>query len=64
MASSFLPSRSESEIVANFWNNGYLSMPPEAFAQVLNKVERGILDGSLSLPINIDKLTKQIPKGY
>jgi hypothetical protein len=35
-----------------------------AFAQILNKVERGILDGSLSLPINIDKLTKQIPEGY
>ena len=50
--------------MANFWNNGYLSMPPEAFAQVLNKVERGILDGFLSLPINIDKLTKQIPEGY
>ena len=33
------------------------------FTQVLNKVERGILDGSLSLPINIDKLNKQILEG-
>lgn len=56
-------SRSESEVVAIFRNNGYLSMTPETFTQVLNKVERGILDGSLSLPINIDKLNKQILEG-
>ena len=55
-------SKSESEVVAIFRSNGYLSMTPETFTQVLNKVERGILDGSLSLPlpINIDKLNKQI----
>ncbi len=46
-------SRSESDVVSILRNNGYLSMTPEAFAQILNKVERGILDGSLSLPINI-----------
>ena len=57
--------RSESEVVAIFRNNGYLPMTPETFTQVLNKVERGILDGSLSLPlpINIDKLNKQILEG-
>ena len=57
--------RSESEVVANFKNNGYLSMTPETFTHVLDKVERGILDGSLPLPlpiINIDKLNKQIPE--
>jgi len=55
-------SRSESEVVANFKNNGYLSMTPETLTHVLDKVERGILDGSLSLPINIDELTKHIPE--
>ena len=58
-------SRSESDVVAIFRNNGYVSMTPETFTQVLDKMERGILDGSLSLPlpINIDKLNKQILEG-
>lgn len=55
--------KSESEVVTNLKNNGYLSMTPETFNKVLDKVERGILDGTFSLPINIDKLTKQIPEG-
>ena len=57
-------SRSESEVVAILRSNGYLLMTPETFTQVLNKMERGILDGSLSLPINIDKLNRRILEGY
>ncbi len=49
--------------MADFKNDGYLSMTPETFTQVLNKVERGVLGGSFSLPINIDKLITHIPKG-
>jgi len=56
-------SRSESAVVANFKNNGYLPMNPVIFTKVLDRVERGILDGSFSLPIKTDKLTKQIPEG-
>ena len=51
--------KSESEIEASFKHNGYRLMTPETFAKVLDEVERGILDGSVSLPIVIDKIIKQ-----
>ena len=52
--------KSELEIEASLKHNGYLLMTPEKFAKVLDKVERGILDGSVSLPIVIDEIIEQI----
>lgn len=54
---------SESEIKAGLKHDGYLLMTPEQFAELLDKVEQAVLNGSSSLPINIDKLNKQIPEG-
>jgi len=55
--------RSETEVEAGLEDNGYLLMTPEQFAELLDKVEQAVLDGFFSLPINIDKLNKQIPEG-
>ena len=55
-------SRSESEVIANFRNNGYLSMTPETFTHLLDKVERGILDGSVCLPLARSKVMKQLTR--
>ena len=52
--------KSELEIEASLKHNGYRLMTPEKFAKVLDKVERGILDGSVSLPIVIDEIIEQI----
>jgi len=54
--------RSETDIEANLKRNGYLMMALEVFIQALDRVEREILDGSLSLPIKISKITKQITR--
>jgi hypothetical protein len=50
--------RTEPEAEASLKHDGYLLMAPEKLAQLLDKVERAVLDGSLSLPINVDRLTK------
>ena len=54
---------SESAIEAGLKHDGYLLMTAEKFAEVLDKVEQAVLDGSSSLPVNIEKLNKQIPEG-
>jgi len=48
--------KSELDIRAKLQANGYLLMTPEAFIQVLDKAGRGIHRGTISLPIDIDKL--------
>ena len=54
--------RSESEVETSLKYGGYLLMTPDTFAKVLDKVECGILDGSVSLPIDIDEFSKQVPE--
>ena len=39
-------------------------MTPEQFAGLLDRLEQKILDGSFSLPVNIDKLAEQILDGF
>ena len=48
--------KSELDVKVNLQTNGYLLMTPEAFIQILDKAERGIHGGTISLPIDIDKL--------
>lgn len=48
--------KSESDIKAKLQEKGYLVMTPEAFIQILDKVEIRIHGGTISLPITIDKL--------
>ena len=52
--------RSELDIVASLKRNGYLMMTLQVFTQALDKTKSEILDGSLSLPIKISEITKQI----
>ncbi len=54
--------RSETDIEANLKRDGYLLMAPEMFTRALDRVEREILNGTLSLPIKINKLTKRITR--
>jgi len=54
--------KSESDVVASLKRNGYLMMTSEVFTQALNKTKSEILDGSLSLPIKISEITKQITR--
>jgi len=49
--------RKESEVEDSLKSDGYLLMTPEQFAELLDKVESGILDGSYSLPVGIDRLS-------
>jgi len=53
---------SESEIETNLKHGGYLLMTPQVFTQALDRVERDIFDGSLSLPILISEITKRITR--
>ena len=52
--------KTEAEVEASLKGNGYLLMTPEVFAKILEKVEREILDGSVSLPMAIDEVIKRI----
>ena len=52
--------KSESEVEASLKHDGYRLMTPKTFAKVLDKMECGILDGSVSLPIVIDRIIEQI----
>jgi len=52
--------KSEAEVEASLKHSGYLLMTPEKFAKVLDIVKRGIHNGSVSLPIAIDEIIKQI----
>ena len=47
---------SELDVRVNLQANGYLLMTPEVFIQILDKTERGIHKGTISLPMDIDKL--------
>ncbi len=49
--------RKELEVKNSLKYKRYLLMTPEQFAELLDKVESGILDGSYSLPIGIDALS-------
>ena len=53
-------SMSESEVETNMKRDGSLLMSPEEFAELLDKVEREILDGSASLPMAVDEVIKRI----
>ncbi len=50
--------RSEAKIEAGFKEDGYLLMTSETFDKVIDSVESGIRDGSLSLPVKADKLSQ------
>ncbi len=50
----------ESEVKAGLKHDGYLLMTPETFVEVLEKMQCGILDGSMSLPIAVDGVIEQI----
>lgn len=54
--------RSKSDVVASLKRNGYLMMTLQVFTQALDKTKSEILDGSLSLPIKIGEITKQITR--
>ncbi len=49
--------KTESEVETDWKHDGSLLMSPEKFAELLDKVEREILDGSYSLPVGIDRLS-------
>ena len=49
--------KTESEVETDWKHDGSLLMTPEQFAELLDKVESGILDGSYSLPVGIDRLS-------
>ena len=48
--------KSELDVRVNLQTNGYLLMTPDVFIQILDKAERGIHGGTISLPMDIDKL--------
>jgi len=52
--------KTESQVETSLKGNGYLLMPPEVFVKVLEKMEREILDGSVSLPMAVDEVIKRI----
>jgi len=52
--------KTEPEVEMNWKHDGSLLMSPEEFAELLDKVEREILDGSASLPMAVDEVIKRI----
>ena len=54
--------KTEPEVETSWSHDGYLLMAPQVFTQALDKVEREILDGSLSLPIKISEITKRVTR--
>ena len=50
--------KTEPEVEASLKRDGYLLMAPEIFGELVGKLEQAVLDGSLSLPINVDRLTR------
>jgi len=54
--------KTEPEVETSWKHDGYLLMTPQVFTQALDKVEREILDGSLSLPIKISEITKRVTR--
>jgi len=51
--------KSELDVRANLQADKCLLMTPEAFIKVLDEAERGICDGTISLPIDADKLKRK-----
>ena len=54
--------RSESEIKAGLKNKGYLLTTSEQFAELLDKMERAVLDGSVCLPLARSEVMKQLTR--
>jgi len=52
--------KTEPEVEMSWKHDGSLLMGPEEFAELLDKVEREILDGSASLPMVVDEVIKRI----
>jgi len=52
----------ESEVSTTFQNRGYLLMKPETFVEVLCNLERKVLDGSMSLPVDIEPIASELKK--
>ncbi len=52
--------KTEPEVEMSWKHDGSLLMSPEEFAELLDKVEREILDGSASLPMAVDEVIKRI----
>ena len=48
--------KTEPEVETSWKDDGYLLMTPEQFAELLDKVEQAVLDGSLCLPMAVDEL--------
>ena len=46
-----MSSRSASDIKTSLKDNGYLLITPEQFAELLDKMEQAVMDGSLCLLI-------------
>lgn len=55
-------SRSELEIKAGLKNKGYLLTTSEQFAELLDKMERAVLDGSVCLPLARSEVIKQLTR--
>ena len=53
---------SEAEVEASLNHNGYLLMNPEEFAELLDKVEPVILNGSVCLPLARSELMKLLTR--
>jgi len=52
--------KTEPEVETSWKHDGYLLVTPEQFAELLDKVESGVLDGSASLPMAVDEVIKRI----
>ena len=52
--------KTEPEVEMSWKHDGSLLMSPEEFAELLDKVEQAVLDGSFSLPVVIDEIIEQI----
>jgi len=52
--------KTEPEVETSWKQDGSLLMSPEEFAELLDKMEREILDGSASLPMAVDEVIKRI----
>ena len=50
----------ESDIEATLQTHGYLLVTPEVFFRVLTELERGVLDGALSLPVTSEQLSGKL----
>ena len=54
--------KTEPEVEASWKHDGYLLVTPEQFAELLDKVEQVVLDGSVCLPLARSEVMKQITR--